>query len=449
MRSSTGRATRPAGEEALVNTDPLPADARAAMISIASDAIGRMPVTQVPTAIRKSAAFAPARRAKLVGRQIAEALASDDEFRAQLGVQVRAMVPRTVVALETKDELEPSELASAAAVAYLVRTDGWQDVVAAAEAAQRHHRGGSEAHAAATVERLTTQLLQARAEAKQQRTRLREQIEALKQDNAGLRRTLGQTRVELKDAQSRTARALDDLEDVRRAAEVAARETAADVRRLRAKVSDLESESSATRRVARDDRDAEVVRLRLLLETMAEAASGLRRELSLPASSALPADGVAALEPGVVSAASSVGRALLSDDPLLLRRLLELPRLHLVVDGYNVSKEAWPSAPLEQQRTRLVAGLAGLVGGKGVETTVVFDGADLLHTPAVPSPRAVRVRFSPPGVIADDIIRQLVAAEPSGRPVVVVSTDREVAESITKMGARSVASAALVAVLGR
>lgn len=449
MRSSTGRATRPAGEEALVNTDPLPADARAAMISIASDAIGRMPVTQVPTAIRKSAAFAPARRAKLVGRQIAEALASDDEFRAQLGVQVRAMVPRTVVALETKDELEPSELASAAAVAYLVRTDGWQDVVAAAEAAQRHHRGGSEAHAAATVERLTTQLLQARAEAKQQRTRLREQIEALKQDNAGLRRTLGQTRVELKDAQSRTARALDDLEDVRRAAEVAARETAADVRRLRAKVSDLESESSATRRVARDDRDAEVVRLRLLLETMAEAASGLRRELSLPASTALPADGVAALEPGVVSAASSVGRALLSDDPLLLRRLLELPRLHLVVDGYNVSKEAWPSAPLEQQRTRLVAGLAGLVGGKGVETTVVFDGADLLHTPAVPSPRAVRVRFSPPGVIADDIIRQLVAAEPSGRPVVVVSTDREVAESITKMGARSVASAALVAVLGR
>ncbi|MGI8702409.1 MAG: NYN domain-containing protein [Nocardioidaceae bacterium] len=432
-----------------MNTDPLPADARAAMISIASDAIGRMPVTQVPTAIRKSAAFAPARRAKLVGRQIAEALASDDEFRAQLGVQVRAMVPRTVVALETKDELEPSELASAAAVAYLVRTDGWQDVVAAAEAAQRHHRGGSEAHAAATVERLTTQLLQARAEAKQQRTRLREQIEALKQDNAGLRRTLGQTRVELKDAQSRTARALDDLEDVRRAAEVAARETAADVRRLRAKVSDLESESSATRRVARDDRDAEVVRLRLLLETMAEAASGLRRELSLPASTALPADGVAALEPGVVSAASSVGRALLSDDPLLLRRLLELPRLHLVVDGYNVSKEAWPSAPLEQQRTRLVAGLAGLVGGKGVETTVVFDGADLLHTPAVPSPRAVRVRFSPPGVIADDIIRQLVAAEPSGRPVVVVSTDREVAESITKMGARSVASAALVAVLGR
>lgn len=449
MRSSTGRATRPAGEEALVNTDPLPADARAAMISIASDAIGRMPVTQVPTAIRKSAAFAPARRAKLVGRQIAEALASDDEFRAQLGVQVRAMVPRTVVALETKDELEPSELASAAAVAYLVRTDGWQDVVAAAEAAQRHHRGGSEAHAAATVERLTTQLLQARAEAKQQRTRLREHIEALKQDNAGLRRTLGQTRVELKDAQSRTARALDDLEDVRRSAEVAARETAADVRRLRAKVSDLESESSATRRVARDDRDAEVVRLRLLLETIAEAASGLRRELSLPASSALPADGVAALEPGVVSAASSVGRALLSDDPLLLRRLLELPRLHLVVDGYNVSKEAWPSAPLEQQRTRLVAGLAGLVGGKGVETTVVFDGADLLHTPAVPSPRAVRVRFSPPGVIADDIIRQLVAAEPSGRPVVVVSTDREVAESITKMGARSVASAALVAVLGR
>ena len=226
------------------------------------------------------------------------------------------------------------------------------------------------------------------------------------------------------------------------------RVTSAETRRLRARVADLEAETSATRRAARDDRDSEVVRLRLLLETMVEAANGIRRELALPPSTGLPADGVVAVEPGVPAATSQIGRALMSDDPILLRRLLELPRVHLVIDGYNVSKEAWPAAPLEQQRSRLVSGVAGLVSGKGIETTVVFDGADLLHTPPVASPRGVRVRFSPPGIIADDIIRQLVAAEPTGRPVVVVSTDREVAESITKMGARSVASSALVGLVG-
>jgi rRNA-processing protein FCF1 len=58
------------------------------------------------------------------------------------------------------------------------------------------------------------------------------------------------------------------------------------------------------------------------------------------------------------------------------------------------------------------------------------------------------VRFSPHGVIADDVIRDLVEAEPTGRPVVVVTTDRELATSVTKKGARAVASMALVRAMG-
>lgn len=428
--------------------DELTPRVQASVIALASEALGRLPVAQVPAALRRSASFAPSRRAKLVGRQIADALASDDDFREHLATQVRALVPTTVVALEADLEAPPGDVAQTAAVAYLIRSEGWEEVVKAALETERRHRG-SAANSASVVERLNSQLSQARNEARQQRDKLRAQIDSLKADNVTLRRTLGQVRTELREARSEVAAGAMGLDDVRRDAEVATRETAAEVRRLRAKIADLEAESSATRRVARDDRDSEVVRLRLLLDTMIETANGLRRELALPPTAGLPSDGVVTVEPGSGSAASSVGRALLSDDPVLLRRLLELPRVHLIVDGYNVSKEAWPSASLEQQRTRLVAGLAGLVSGKGIETTVVFDGADLLHTPAVASPRSVRVRFSPPGIIADDIIRQLVAAEPLGRPVVVVSTDREVAESVAKMSARSVASVALVAVLGR
>lgn len=431
-----------------MTVDLLPPRVQASLIALAADAVGRMPAAQVPAALRRCASFAPARRAKLVGRQIAETVAADEEFREHLATQVRAMVPTTVVALEAGHDVAAGDLAQTAAVAYLVRTEGWEDLLASAADAERRERGRS-ADPVAAVERLSTQLEQARTEARQQRDKLRAQLDAVKTENATLRRTLGQTRTDLREARTELSRTGESLDEVRREVEVAVRKAGADARRLRARVAELEAESTATRRVARDDRDAEVVRLRLLLDTMVDTANGLRRELALPASSGMPADGVPMVEPGVGSAVSQVGRALLSHDPVLLRRLLELPRVHLIVDGYNVSKEAWPSASLEQQRSRLVAGLAGLVSGKGIETTVVFDGADLLHTPVVPSPRGVRVRFSPPGVTADDVIRQLVNAEPSGRPVVVVSTDREVAESVAKLHARSVSSVALVAVLGR
>jgi hypothetical protein len=59
----------------------------------------------------------------------------------------------------------------------------------------------------------------------------------------------------------------------------------------------------------------------------------------------------------------------------------------------------------------------------------------------------VRVRFSPPGVTADDVIRDLVAAEPPGRPVAVVSADREVADGVRRTGARPVDSRALLRLL--
>ena len=137
------------------------------------------------------------------------------------------------------------------------------------------------------------------------------------------------------------------------------------------------------------------------------------------------------------------------DDPALLEQLLALPRVHMVVDGYNVTKTAWPDLSLEKQRDRLMGALAPLVARSGAEVTVVFDAADKKERPLVNRPRGVRVLFSPVGVIADDVIRELVAAEPQGRPVVVVTTDQAVVRDVTKAGARAVASAALARLLAR
>jgi predicted RNA-binding protein with PIN domain len=60
----------------------------------------------------------------------------------------------------------------------------------------------------------------------------------------------------------------------------------------------------------------------------------------------------------------------------------------------------------------------------------------------------VRVLFSAADEIADDLIRRLVAAEPRGRPVVVVTSDKQVVRDTARAGAWTVPSAVLLARLG-
>jgi len=435
--------------DAAPTTHALPPRLRAGVVALASQGLSRLPATQVPAALRKSASFAPAKRAKLVGGQIAAAVDRDGEFREHLATQVRAIAPTAVASLESgTPPVTLDTLAEAAAAAFLVRTDGWEAVVERAMEAEEQRREAPGGDLAAMVERLQAALTSARSEVRSVREKLRAQVAEVKADNTALRRTLGQTRQQLKQAQETAASADVVVGSVRRESEIAQRAAEAEARRLRARVERLESHNTSARRAVREERETETMRVRLLLDTVMDAAAGLRRELALPPSEMLPADTVRTVEPGVDPGVAGVGRSLLGDDPTLLRRLLEVPRAHLIIDGYNVSKAAWATAPLEEQRNRLASRVAALVAGKGVETTIVFDGADLKHPPTVSLPRGIRVLFSPPGVIADDTIRHLVSAEPLGRPLVVVSTDREVAESVTKMGARSVTSQALVAAMG-
>src|SRR5690606_22701548 len=122
-------------------------------------------------------------------------------------------------------------------------------------------------------------------------------------------------------------------------------------------------------------------------------------------------------------------RAMAADDPARLDQLLALPQVHLIVDGYNVTKLGYGDLDLEQQRNRLASELARLAAQTGAETTLVFDGSD--RVPGLPvGSRGVRVLFSRKGHTADELIRRLVRAEPDGRPVVVISSDREVADGV-------------------
>ncbi len=423
----------------------LPMHLRRRIANLAARALGTLPPESVPPSLRRAAAFTPARRAKLAGDQIVALAEVDEAFRVALADQVRALIPDGVATLERDAgrSVEPD----AAAAAYLMRPTGWEAVVNAAREAASPEPTTGQGAAPEIDERLADALASARADTQAVRNRLRQQLDKVKSDNARLRQSLGVTRRELKAAQERAAAYEATSAETQRTAASSTRESEAEARRLRHRVSELEARLAGLLGEVREDRDRRSMRLRLLLDTVTEATAGLRRELALPPVERLPADTLPARTPTASDTASRVRRGLALDDPEALKRLLELPRVHLVVDGYNVSKAAWPATPLEDQRTRLIGKVSTLVAGRGAETTVVFDAANANEVPALPTPKHIRVLFSPPGVIADDLIRQLVAHEPAGRPVVVVSSDRELAASVVRRGAHAVPTAALLAAL--
>jgi predicted RNA-binding protein with PIN domain len=422
----------------------LPDAVRQRLVAMTLDVLGSLGEDRLPASVRPVARFAPQRRARLAAGPIAAAL-HDDDFRERVAAQVRPGQAELVAALERGDPVaaDPVEVA---AVAYLVRPDGWRQVLDRAVS-----RIDDEARSAAPpddeLQRLRDQVDQARAELTDVRGRLREQISRLKADNADLRRKLGAER-------TKTRRAVEEAEALR-VAEQAARDEAArqvssaqtEARRLQARIDELAGDAQRARQSGRAERGGEAMRARLLLDALLSAAQGLRRELALPPVETMPADTLDASDER--PAATPGGRALDPADPALLDHLLALPRVHLLVDGYNVTKLEWGGLSLEEQRARLLRQLAPLAARRGAETTVVFDGADLRHRPPVSPPRGLRVRFSPAGVTADDVLRDLVRAEPEGRTVVVVSSDQEVARHATRAGARAIPSVALVRLLER
>jgi predicted RNA-binding protein with PIN domain len=442
--------TAPEEVEQVGLTAPLADVVRARVVSLAADALGRLETDHLPASLRRVASFAPARRARLAAPQIAAVLDLDPAFRRHVATQVRTQLPELCQALDQARATPTADPVDVAALAYLLRPEGWVAVVAtASEAAESQRRAATGHEGSERVDRLRRRLESATEELKSTRRRHRDQLAALKAENVDLRHRLGDARARVRAAEEAAERAAAGLQEVTSSAAAQAGEQEAELRRLRARTELLERDLRGLRRAERAERDTETMRARLLLDTLLETTQGLRRELALPAVEGSPADAVEAHVAEQGSNGSSGQGSLSSEDPVFLDQLLGLPRVHLVVDGYNVTKTAWPGLSLERQRDRLLGGLAPLVARSGAEVTVVFDAADSVDRPLVNRPRGVRVLFSPPGVIADDVIRELVAAEPRGRPVVVVSSDQEVARDVARDGARVAASPALSRLLSR
>lgn len=428
---------------------PLPEQVRLRVVAHAGDTLGAMAEEDVPPALRAYRSWAPARRTRRAATPLAAALERDVVFRQRTFARVRTALPDLADSLSAGVAPPAADPVDVAAVAYLGRTPGWAALVAVAGA--ELDRAGQAADATRSAEELAglrADLAATRERSREDLALLRAQVDAGRAEAEAVARSLR----EEKGARRRAERAVAAAEEsaARSRAEAADAVLAAEagLREARSRQVEAEDALGAARKAVRDGRSLEDTRLRLLLDTVVEAASGLRRELALPPVGERPADLVDASRPGD-ELAGTPERALLLDDPALLDQLLGLPQVHLVVDGYNVTKTGFPDLPLEAQRSRLVTGLAALAARLGVEVTCCFDGAEVLGRVPPSSTRGVRVLFSKPGEIADELIRRLVRAEPAGRPVVVVSSDREVADGVRRAGARAVSASALVRRLDR
>ncbi|MFI7549768.1 NYN domain-containing protein [Micromonospora sediminimaris] len=427
----------------------LPEPVRQRIISLTAAVLPGLPGDEVPVPLRRVAKFAPNRRARLGAPVIAAQLAADPLFRQRVTARVLTDAGDLGTAVVEGTAPAAADPVEVAALAYLARPRGWRELIDASGAAVR-----AEADTAVVAE-LVRQAEQRATRADHDRAVARVEADKLRDELARVREELGQLREEarqlartLRESQARERRANELLATERGRATRAAADADAELRRARARLAEAEAAAGAARSSAKEARSVDDARLWLLLETIGQAALGLRRELALDPVDRLPADFVAdsfADSPGATAAAA---RAQDTDDPARLDQLLALPRAHLVVDGYNVTKRGFGEMSLEQQRKRLVTGLGGIAAQTGDEVTVVFDGAERVHG-LPPAPRGVRVLFSRKGETADELIRRLVRAEPPGRPVVVVSSDREVADGVRRHGAYPLGADSLVRRLSR
>ncbi|MGC9382362.1 NYN domain-containing protein [Streptomyces sp. MH13] len=424
---------------------PLPDGVRRRVVQIVSDGFGGLTLAELPAQLRQYARFAPNRRAKFAGNAMAAAVETAPLFRRRIGEKLREAQPELADALDAGSPPPAADPLDVAAAAYVLRPHGWVKLVTAAgEEAQRADAERADEESRAELERLREELARAREHTRTETERLRAELDAAKREAESLHRKLRSALSDVKRGEAALRKIRAEIDAVRAEGHAQVSAAESETRRLRTRLGEAEAALEAARRAAREGRSVEDMRVRLLLDTLLDATQGLRRELALPPVSVRPAETVDAVEPGRMTPKDIAARALSENDPAILDQLLALPQAHLVVDGYNVTKTGYPQMPLEKQRLRLLGQLSQLAAQTGAEMTCVFDGAELVAPVLLAPPRGVRVLFSKPGVTADELIRQLVRAEPPGRPVIVVSTDREVADGVARAGARPVASAVLL-----
>ena len=139
---------------------------------------------------------------------------------------------------------------------------------------------------------------------------------------------------------------------------------------------------------------------------------------------------------------------LLGDSEAAAEHLLRTEGALVLVDGYNIAKAGWPDLVLERQREQCIRVCEALATRWGTDVQIVFDGADIVGSHSRDR-RLVKVVYSPQGVLADDVLRSVVAATDPSRPVVVATSDQAVVADVRALGANAIRNDVFLAVVRR
>ena len=156
-------------------------EARRQVIEIAAQVVGAMPADELPASLRPIARFTAAKRARLGGPALAAAVESNPSFRHRLADLVSQTSPDLAAAVASGEIPPAAEPADVITVAYLVRPDGWQSIIAAATPAESAPPGEE-------VDRLRGELADLRRSNRAEADRRRDELaEALGRADASAR----------------------------------------------------------------------------------------------------------------------------------------------------------------------------------------------------------------------------------------------------------------------
>lgn len=143
-----------------------------------------------------------------------------------------------------------------------------------------------------------------------------------------------------------------------------------------------------------------------------------------------------------------VPKGRLSEDPATLTEWLSTPHVHLLVDGYNVSKAegGFGDLRLEAQRSLLLQEVGKVARRNKVAATVVFDGSEIAPGTSRRARGPVEVEYSRPEEIADDHLIAKLEGLPK-HPCVVVTNDKELQHRAARLGATIATSGQLLGLI--
>lgn len=341
----------------------------------------------------------------------------EDAFRNQVGHWLK----NTKKLPLAKADLDALKLA-------VERPDGWAASLAAdsaktprpAKSAPQSTDDRLEREKAAT-RKAKEELRRAREERDAAAATHRRETEVLNAELAAARKEIASLQARVRELERDSAKAANDLERERRKARAALEKANAQIDDLKRKL----KEERATARAAQP----------------ASRTAGSTARRATPAPKA-PRGPRKPLKP-------PKGR--FEDEPETLAGWLDRDDVHLVVDGYNLTRNetSYGHLSLEAQRERLLDLLKKLAMRHKVETTLVWDGGDVPPASQRRRHGRVKVEFSKPGTEknrADNHIVALVEALPPV-PVIVATSDKGLQGDVRAAGATVATAQQLLALL--